>query len=554
MKVMLRYFIVLGILAGATWAVYVGLDKPPLGIDDAHIFFAYAQNIVAGEGIVYNVGGERVEGFTSPLWMAVITFAFALFARPEGFLLLINLCTVAAALTALWWMVDGGPRLTPRGWLFLAWTFSSPSLIIWMTVSLMDAALWGSLLMLGTVVVLQPHINRVHLTLLTVLLLLTRPEGMLWALVFIGVAGLHTGFRQGVRAVWGVIWGALLTYGMTLIALTGARLLYFGYPFPNTYYAKMSPDRIYNLIQGVRYLATFVYYNWHILLIGILPPVAGLFLELPRLLKSRPLMPITLSEATAARLRYVLLSLIGATLIGVPMLTGGDHFNLSRFYQLAWPLFIVFAYAMLDVLDIRRPSLHPLVLALIACAFIVFPGASWLNGRYSEYSSFEFELVETEKLAGEMLSRLFPADPPAVGVTAAGGIATTYHGEVVDVLGLNNITVAHTPGNRYGLKNHAAFNREVFLESLQPDLFLPIVGSPAEICERWIERRPRANFIVNGMLDDEGFLKKYALAYLSDTQGHSILIYVRSDFVDILRERGYIVAFTDELAGCLPAD
>lgn len=553
MKIITRYFLLLGLLAVATWVVYEGLDRPQLGIDDAHIFFVYAQNIVAGEGIVYNPGGERVEGFTSPLWMAIVTLAFALFPQPEVFLLALSLCITAAALTALWWMVDGGERLTLRGWLFLAWTFSSPSFIIWMSVSLMDAVLWGSLLMLDTAIVLRPSVNRVHLTILTILLLLARPESMLWALVFIGVAGLHTGFRQGVRAVWGVVWGALLAYGMTLIGLTGARLLYFGYPFPNTYYAKISPDRIYNFIQGLRYLATFVFYNWHILLIGILPPIAGLLLHLPRLLKSRPLMPLTLDEMTAVRLRYVLLSLIGATLIGVPMLTGGDHFNLSRFYQLAWPLFIIFAYAMVDVLNIQRPQAYPYILALLVVVFLVVPTAGWFNRGYNELGVEEFTLAEDGKRAGQVLNQLFPVDPPSIGVIAAGGIAVAYDGTIVDILGLNNIRVAHTPGDRYGLKNHAAFNEDVFFE-LRPDLFLPTVGSQEEICQQWTERSPRANYYLRGMLSDEHFLSIYTLAYVSDLQRQKILIYVRSDYIDVLRKRGYTVTLTDKMAGCSPAD
>jgi len=44
----------------------------PLANEDAYITFRYAQNIAAGNGAVYNLG-ERVMGYTSPLW----TFAVA---------------------------------------------------------------------------------------------------------------------------------------------------------------------------------------------------------------------------------------------------------------------------------------------------------------------------------------------------------------------------------------------------------------------------------------------------------------------------------------------
>ena len=41
------------------------LHNPLTGIDDANIYFVYARNLANGHGFVYNIGGERVEGFTS---------------------------------------------------------------------------------------------------------------------------------------------------------------------------------------------------------------------------------------------------------------------------------------------------------------------------------------------------------------------------------------------------------------------------------------------------------------------------------------------------------
>ena len=41
--------------------------------EDAFIFFRYVDNFVKGNGLVFNVG-ERVEGFTSPFWVFVLSF------------------------------------------------------------------------------------------------------------------------------------------------------------------------------------------------------------------------------------------------------------------------------------------------------------------------------------------------------------------------------------------------------------------------------------------------------------------------------------------------
>ena len=50
----------------------------PFYIEDAGISFAYARNFVQGEGFVSYPGGERVEGFSNPLWTYVIALFYAL--------------------------------------------------------------------------------------------------------------------------------------------------------------------------------------------------------------------------------------------------------------------------------------------------------------------------------------------------------------------------------------------------------------------------------------------------------------------------------------------
>src|SRR5687767_9783689 len=40
--------------------------------DDAYISFRYAQNLIEGHGLVWNVVGERVEGYSNFLWTLLI--------------------------------------------------------------------------------------------------------------------------------------------------------------------------------------------------------------------------------------------------------------------------------------------------------------------------------------------------------------------------------------------------------------------------------------------------------------------------------------------------
>src|SRR5262249_24858575 len=92
----------LGVLLGGLVALSCSflawrvLGSPQHGIDDANITFVYAANLAQGRGYTYGVGGERVEGSTSPLWTLVCALAFATTDSPESVLL-----AASFALTAL---------------------------------------------------------------------------------------------------------------------------------------------------------------------------------------------------------------------------------------------------------------------------------------------------------------------------------------------------------------------------------------------------------------------------------------------------------------------
>ena len=49
--------------------------------DDAYITFRTADNFIHGYGLVWNTA-ERVQTYTHPLWLALLTPAFALTGRP----------------------------------------------------------------------------------------------------------------------------------------------------------------------------------------------------------------------------------------------------------------------------------------------------------------------------------------------------------------------------------------------------------------------------------------------------------------------------------------
>ena len=105
--------VVLVLTALFTFATYDMHGRPSIGIEDANIFFVYASNIAAGHGFVYNIGGERVEGATSLLWVLLAAACFALFGTPERAVFVLS--TILLAMTHLVIVVHLDRRFRPQG-------------------------------------------------------------------------------------------------------------------------------------------------------------------------------------------------------------------------------------------------------------------------------------------------------------------------------------------------------------------------------------------------------------------------------------------------------
>lgn len=527
-----RFALVAGALSLATWEAYDALGRPALGVDDAHIFFVYGRNLAAGHGLVYSPGFERVEGFSSPLWMLVVAAAMLLTAHPEALLLLVSLVLVAAALVALWGLVDRHGHPSAAVALLLGWVFSAPGFVVWTTLTLMDTALWTAVLLAGAVAALSPSSPRA-LAAVTVALLTARPEGMLWAPLLIAIAALRASGRPGPPAVWRSVRLPLFAYLAAMTALFGFRLAYFGYPLPNTYYAKVSPDVAYNLREGGAYLGAFVRDNPPVM-VALLAALVGLVANVPWVV--RAVRQADADSPTPARFLWFASSAIVLAGLAVPVWTGGDHFQLYRFFQPIWPL------CVLPVLCLLQESFAPwrkypaACVALGTVLLFVWPAVTWTNGAVRARLRDEFTLAMEGRFIGRTLNSMFPEDPPSIGVIAAGGIGYAYRGRVVDVLGLNNVAMAHAPGERHGRKNHAAFNADVFLAQ-RPDLFLPVAREREKLLEAWRRRWAGQNAAVGGVLSESRFRDLYQLAIL-DRGGRHVIVYVRRDVLPRLAGRG----------------
>ena len=124
-------------------------DYQLTGIDDANIYFVYAKNVASGHGFVYNIGGERIEGFTSLLWTLICAFAFKFSRHPELFLLMINVGLVSLGITAALTYLQNdflGVEKSQQtkvfcSGIFLVLLLTSPRYIVWNTITLLENGL-----------------------------------------------------------------------------------------------------------------------------------------------------------------------------------------------------------------------------------------------------------------------------------------------------------------------------------------------------------------------------------------------------------------------------
>jgi len=212
-------------------------------IEDAAISFAYARNWANGEGLVAVVGGERIEGYSNPLWV----FLLGLFelCSVNGFVASKILSGVFGVLTVvvvylLARQTCGPERVLPPLLCVTVLAFHS-QFAIWNAAGL-ENSLFSFLLAMGIWrVLVETDRDRRPApfpwsALWFFFLAITRPEGIvysafggLWfALVLLG----RPGWFKRV-ALW------LVVFFVPFGGYHYCRYQYFAWEFPNTYYAKM---------------------------------------------------------------------------------------------------------------------------------------------------------------------------------------------------------------------------------------------------------------------------------------------------------------------------
>lgn len=495
---------------------YVSLS-PQIGFDDANITQSYAQNIANGHGYVYNIGGERVEGSTSALWTLINVFAFF---TPNPILVLhfisISIVFCTLFLSARISLDISGNRIAPLVTV-IGFNFF-PSYFGWGLFSLMDTHLFILLITCSVYLLNSGRLASPSFRVLIIIFLLplARPEGIVVAvgLYFVWVIIYRQRMQSMVSGI-SIIVSALSSF--TLI--TSLRLFYFGYPFPNTFYAKTSSDFWGQSYQGATYLWSWINNreNFSLLVLFALFIFASNFNSKRR--------DVFLYGCAVS------LMLLGAILTYTFL--GGDHFAGWRFYQFFIPLALSFIAAEFSRIPSTNGGGHVSLWAgLLSSVFIAVPCVNYLKGGGG--SRIQFRIAEDQKVLAQRLSGIFNGELN-VGVIPAGGFRMGYTGTVYDVLGLNWTTMAHAERatNANVLKNHGGFVSEVFLAT-QPELFMPAHRG----CDRLDQDYTVNAFedsITDGVTNTAEFNELYA-AFCNE----NLSFFALRDLRDVVEEAGFV--------------
>jgi arabinofuranosyltransferase len=227
--------------------------------DDAMITFRVVENFLAGYGLGFNPF-VRVQVFTHPLWMLVISFFYFLQglvfpSSPNGLFHLTIFLSLLLSLAAVFLVVT---RISVDGVLSRTLTILILSLsfgFVDYSTSGLENPLTHFLIVLFVIAYLKDRPNLFVLSLISSLVMLNRIDAFILLLPALAYAWFSLGeYKSGLVHIF---------YGFIPIMLWELfSLFYFGFPFPNTAYAKLNtgiPGELL-LLQGMDYFLNSI--NW----------------------------------------------------------------------------------------------------------------------------------------------------------------------------------------------------------------------------------------------------------------------------------------------------
>ena len=472
--------------------------------DDAMISMRYARNLAHGDGLVWNPGGARVEGYTNPLWV-VFMAAFHLLPLPASkisvliqasgaFFLILNLKYVLKIAD----LITGSPAVSLLAVILTAFynplnNWGLQGMEVSVLMLMITAAIWLSLNCL------QNRSFSPWLYLLLGLSTLVRIDMAVPYIVILTVLSFALAEHRRRNLSWGL--GILFLF---LISQTVFRLSYYGDLLPNTYYLKMTGYPLYlRVAHGLYVMLKFmVQMNWVLFLI----PFFALIIR---------------RDYT-----IVLLTLVFLGQVAYSVYVGGDAWEhrggSNRYIAIAMPLFfILFIYTANHIREVLINSISPKsirVRLFSNLGLLLFVLGSMINFNYlTNLRSLERWallrqplFIEGNKEYVQIAVAVDKITTPQanIAVVSAGAIPYFSNRPAIDLLGKNDPVIARQQVHwKSGLANisefrpgHLKWDYSYSIGVLKPDVVVQLWGDTEE-ARTYLDN----NYVVGGAPDDLPF-------------------------------------------------
>lgn len=496
-------------------------------LDDAFISLRYARNLIEGYGLIFNPGGERVEGYTNFLWTIIMAGVLAVGWEP---VVAAQVLTSALAITAI--IVTY--RLAVAWWGQCLFTLLPPVLLAINPAFLLYSARGSGMetalvTVLGTAALgliwwAQDGRGGAMAGAMGALVVMTRPDGALiplaGGLILLAQVLVPRSRRHARPILLGLVGGFALIY----VPYYLWRFSYYGYPLPNTFYAKTGTTTA-QVLRGVEYSYTFfASLGLRSLLVLLGFSLLGMLVAAGQAVRASPAaergaIPVRLSPAPLLWL-FVLLTVTYVTLVG------GDQFPLGRFFVPMLPaLMLLLTHGVMQAHTLGQAMVAqgdqrvrwlgavPLAGALLAVILLAYVNITPLPSLDSRDPSGRIWGENRVTLKNRELGWWFRFNtPPDTVVATAIAGAMPFYGDryTIDTLGLNDTHIAHLKIETMGQGIAGAEKTDLaYVLNRQPD-YIPFSTSGP------YQELPR-------------FQQEYELLTVRGPEGGEILLFRRRD-------------------------
>jgi arabinofuranosyltransferase len=505
--------------------------------DDLFTSFRYIKNFINGNGLVYNTG-EYVEGYTNFLWVMLLTLPAILNFDIVPLSQILSI-SFAVALFPVSLLISEQIKVEKEKSIIPTLFNCIPLFLLALTggvqywsVSGMETSLFSFLILLSTLSFIK-GINKTQtdnsFVYFLVMASFTRPEGLVFFIIFMTYYIFNSLKKKGYNIKLLLsekrdISTKLIIYLIPVTIYLIFRIIYYGYPFPNTYYAKTSYE-LYYIERGLIYYWESLSQN---MLYGIMIVIPIIWLVFDK------------KKLAGIFLLYLFLSYSSIIII-----LGGDVLPFNRFLIPILPIiYILFSKSLqflitksLNIINEKWQSVISILLFLLIAAFSIVGYNSELP-KINDRRDVEEGLVTKMRIYAEWVNDQIKSTgkQKTVALSTIGAFSYYSDATVIDMIGLTDEYIAHNPVEIKGIAENVSvlwkerrYNAEYVLDRNPDYIIFPAGAKPSAFPESALFSRERfiKGYYLQLIYSDE--LKQYLPVF---TKRPTIIEETKDEFYD----------------------